>query len=370
MTKLKILFVIDHLGRGGAERQFINLVNNIDRKSFEVYVFIAERRGERFQELKEDIHVYGLLDSKARKTLSTLRLLRKISRAIRPDVIQTWLEYSTFLTAVVLKTYKFRPLFFASHRGSIDELYDYEVCFGSLKKKLLIWAYRQAQTVTTNSKYLVRQLRSYGVRNIEVIYNGIDLEKLNRLESREALRRKLDFKADIFYLVFAGALVARKGIEYLIEAVKGINSSKISLLILGNGTLKNKIETSVRGNEKFRLLGFRPDAVEYIKAADLLILPSIYEGLPNVILEAMAVGTPVIAANVYGIPELIEDGINGLLVPSEDAERLKISIERIRNNSAMAANFAEISYDRVKSFALDRMVTEYEKLYMKYLQSL
>lgn len=363
MSKLKILFVIDHLGRGGAERQFINLVNNIDRKMFEVYVFIAERRGERFQELKKDIHVYGLPDSKERRTLRALRLLRKTIREIRPDVIQTWLEYSTFLTAVVLKISKLRPLFIASHRGSLDELYDYEVRFGSLKKKLLIWAYRQTQTVTTNSKYLVRQLRSYGVRNIEVIYNGIDLEKLNRLESREALRRKLEFKTDIFYMVFAGALVARKGIEYLIEAVKGINSSKISLLILGNGALKNKIETSVRGNERFSLLGFRPDAVEYIKAADLLILPSIYEGLPNVILEAMAVGTPVIATDIYGVPELIEDKVNGLLVPPKDTEKLQTSIEMMINNCDMAGRFAETSRERVKSFALAGMVNEYEKLY-------
>lgn len=363
MERLKVLFVIDHLGGGGAERQFLNLVNNLDRERFEPHVFLAEKQGARFDELDRAVEVHGLTDGGKRRTAFAMRSLRTSISRIAPHIIQSWLDYSTFLTAVILMTVRLHPIFIASHRTSTEELYGYEVRFGRLKRSLLIWAYKQADKVTTNSKFLMRQLEGYGVGKVQVIYNGIDLETLYQIPPREKMREKLGLDPSLFYVCFVGSLVERKGIEYLIEASKSIKSNSVRILISGDGELKKRVERAAAEDSRLIFLGYRPNAVEYTKASDLLVLPSIYEGLPNVILEAMAVGTPVLATNVYGVPELIQDNVNGLLVHPRNADLLQMAIERIMDNPGESERFAEASRARIDFFAVPRMTQEYERLY-------
>ncbi len=363
MEKLRILFVIDHLGGGGAERQFLNLVNTIDREKFEPHVFITEKKGERFSELDERVKVYGLADSERRRTLKAFGLLRKCAMDLQPHIIQTWLDYSTFLTAIVLKTIRPRSRFVASLRTSIEELYGYEVRFARLKKGLLIWAFKQANAVTTNSRFLMEQLRNHDVGKVEVIYNGMDLEKFRKLLSREELRNRLGLDPDTFYVIFVGSLVERKGLAYLIDAVKRIRRDNVCLLILGDGELREKVEHEAMEDKQIIFLGYKRNAVEYAKASDLLVLPSIYEGLPNVVLEAMAIGTPVVATNIYGIPELIQDNVNGLLVPPKNVEEIAMAITHMIDDPDTSRQFATISRERVNFFTVQRMTGEYEKLY-------
>ncbi len=363
MEKIRILAVIDHLGKGGAERQFLNLINNLDIGRFEPHIFIAERAGERFSELCPHIQTHGLLRSHKRKTFNAIKLLRETIIDIKPSIIQTWLDYSTFVTAIALKTISVKTIFVASHRTSIEELYNTEVKFGRIKKTLLIRAYRQAQRVTTNSKILVEQLNHYGITKNKLIYNGIDLKNYKNLPSRDELRKKLGLPTDTFYISFVGALVERKGIRYFIKAIKNTNKNNMKALIIGDGELRDTVNTITKEDSRFVLLGFQPNAIEYIKASDLLVLPSLYEGLPNVVIEAMAVGTPVIATNVYGMPELIEDGINGTLVSVKDSKSITSAIEFIEGNPAVAARFVESSGRKAEFFNVDRMVKEYETLY-------
>jgi N,N'-diacetylbacillosaminyl-diphospho-undecaprenol alpha-1,3-N-acetylgalactosaminyltransferase len=120
-----------------------------------------------------------------------------------------------------------------------------------------------------------------------------------------------------------------------------------------------------KGDERFTMLGYQPNATEYIKASNLLILPSIHEGLPLVVIEAMAVGTPVIATNIYGIPELIEDGVNGKLVPIKDSKSIANAIEFIYDNPAVKEIFVEASVKKARFFSIERMVKEYEELFSK-----
>jgi glycosyltransferase involved in cell wall biosynthesis len=363
MEKLKVLFVIDHLGGGGAEQQFRNLVNAIDREKFEPHVFLAERRGSRFDELNKAVEVHGLTNEGGRQTLSALRLLRKSILQIRPHLIQSWLDYSTFLAAMVLKTVPLRPRLIASHRTSIEELYEYEVRLGKLKKSLLIWAYKQADAVTTNSKFLMTQLKGYGIEKVHVIYNGIDLKMFRNLPPRQALRKQLSLDPDLFYVCFTGSLVERKGVEYLIDAVKRLKRNNMRLLISGDGELREKVEQATVADERLIYLGYVLNAIEYIKASDLLVLPSIYEGMPNVILEAMAAGTPVLATNVCGISELVENEVNGLLVSPGNPGEIAMCINTMLDDRSLVRRFADISSQKVAYFNVLRMTREYEQLY-------
>jgi glycosyltransferase involved in cell wall biosynthesis len=363
MERLKVLFVIDHLGGGGAEQQLRNLANGIDRERFEPHIFLTERSGARFDELDRSVEVHGLVAGGRRRTLAVFRLLRKKISEIEPHIIQSWLDYSTFLTGAVLKTLPLRHRFIASHRTSAEELYSHEVKFGRLKKALLIWAYKRGDMVTTNSKFLMAQLRGYGVERVQVIYNGVDLDTFRRLKPREELRKKLGLDQNLFYVCFAGSLVERKGVEYLMAAVRMIKGDNIRLLISGDGSLREKVERAAAADKRLIYLGYRENVVEYIKASNLLVLPSLYEGMPNVILEALAVGTPVLATGVYGIPELIEDRINGLLVRPRDAGEIAAGISAMIDDPSLAGRFAARSRGKIGCFGMGRMIHEYERLY-------
>jgi len=134
MEKIKILGVIDHLDGGGAELQFLNLFNNLDRQLFDIYVFFTEKKGKRFEELSKDIKVCGLVNSNNRHTVKALSCLIRELSSIKPKIIQTWLEYSSFLTALTIKFSRMRFKLVESHRVNIEKLYREDVKFGCIKK--------------------------------------------------------------------------------------------------------------------------------------------------------------------------------------------------------------------------------------------
>ncbi|MCL5073714.1 MAG: glycosyltransferase, partial [Actinobacteria bacterium] len=357
--KVKILFVIDHLDGGGAEKQCLNVVNNINRAGFEPCLFLTEKQGILFKKLKTGIKTFGMLNSEHRNTVKTLFQLKRTLSAFRPHIVHSWADYSSFITAFTLKTMHNPPMFIATQLGSREEVYNYEVSFGRLKKKLLIWSYTKADLVTTCAKSIKNQLKHYGINNVTVIYDGIDSEHLMDMPSKDYLREKLSLDRDIIYISYVGTLVESKGVSCLIEAFKDLKHRNTALLIIGKGSLENYFKKIAAGSDRIKFLGYRTNAAEYIKASDIFALPSVHEGLPNVILEAMAVGTPVIATNVYGIPELIENGVNGLLIPPKNAKNLARVIEQIIDTPEIAKRYADASFEKVRFFNIKRMVGEY-----------
>ncbi|GAB6182610.1 glycosyltransferase [Thermodesulfovibrio hydrogeniphilus] len=369
MEKIKLLAIIDHLDGGGAERQFLNLVNNLNRELFDIYVFLTERKGKRFNELRNDVKINGLLESERRNTLKAILEIRRQITNINPHIIQTWLEYSTFLTAISSSLLNSQSLFVASHRVNMRELYDIDVNFGKFKKLLIVKAYKKTHYITTNCFALKKELEEYGVRNIEVIYNGFEVESLLKIQTKKKeIRQSLNLKNEHFYFIFCGSLVRRKGIQLLLEAFQQLNYPKSYLLILGDGELKREVIKASENDKRILYLGYVKNPIDYIKASDVLILPSFYEGMPNVLIEAMAVGTPVVGTKVDGIPELLDNGKYGILIESGKTEAILDAMNYAINNYAILKNLAEKAKERVKYFNIQRMVKEYENLYLNLLQ--
>ena len=171
--------------------------------------------------------------------------------------------------------------------------------------------------------------RRYPSADVRCIRNGIDLTRVVPTIGRTAMRAQLGLTPDSFVVGTVGRLMPIKGIEYLIEAFQRFRHvygpQKSELVIVGDGPLKASLMRCAEENEvaqDVHLLGARTDVYDVMSAFDVFALPSCHEGVPMVLLEAMAVGIPIVASRVGGIPEILEDDREALLVPAKDSAAL------------------------------------------------
>jgi glycosyltransferase involved in cell wall biosynthesis len=364
---MKILYVIDHLVGGGAEQQFVNIVNNVNAEKL---VFLTEKGGIREKDLDGEIPVKGKYGK--RKPLAAVFELKSLIETFNPDIVHSFLMYSCFISTLALKFSKVKPLFIAQEFSSPADILK-EVSQPGLKKILLKYAYEKADAVVTISSSVARDIVEKGFvkdpSKVKYIYDGLDLKKYALINDKETMREGLSLLKDVLYVTFVGSLVKRKGADHLIRAFKEIRNEKARLLIIGEGPEKDALWAMANDDPRIEFLGYKENAPEYIRASDLFILPSLYEGLPNVIIEAMLLGTPVVATNVSGIPELIENDVNGFLVPPEDEGALKKALLELMENPALRNRFVLESHRKAPYFSIERMARDHEKLYAELLKT-
>jgi glycosyltransferase involved in cell wall biosynthesis len=220
---------------------------------------------------------------------------------------------------------------------------------------------------------------------IKVVYNGIDVRNYEVRSQTSEVRKNLGIKEDEKVLSIIGRLVPQKGVGFFLDALSHLSpgtSHQLKVLIVGEGPLKNSLQSTVHSQqleEKVKFLGLRKDVPEILGITDILVLPSTREGLPMILLEAMAAGVIVIATRVGGTPELIQDGVNGYLVESGDVEGLKRRLEEIlKSEVGSPKTEKDLTIDQIRinakktvedRFSLKKMVSEHEKIYKELVES-
>jgi glycosyltransferase involved in cell wall biosynthesis len=235
--------------------------------------------------------------------------------------------------------------------------------------------YQNAKICIAASSAIKKYFEEIGVKNIAIIPNGIDLEKFKNLDQKKS-RENLEIKNE-FLIITVARLEKVKGIEYLIKAAKIIsinqqNQYKSVFLIIGDGSQRKNLENLVRKlnlEDKVRFLGQIPNEKipEYLVAADCFVLPSLREGFGIVILEAMACGVPVIGTNVGGIPDIIKDGENGILVEPKNSEKLAEAIFKIHSNHEFAKSLAENAMANSGKYNWQSIVEKVYKIYQSLI---
>ena len=342
---MKILYITDHLRGGGAEQQFAHIVNNIPA---EKYIYLTEDKGIRLKTVNNDIPVSG--GHGKRRLPKSIREIKEIIEDFKPDIVHSFLMYSCLVCALAIKISKIKPFFICQEFSSPEQILR-EVKFYHFKKFLIRMTYKMADMLITSSNEVKKEIiqEKYAhFSKTKVIAEGIELSKFSTLHSKEELKTKLKLCQNCVYFIYVGSLVGRKGVKYLIRAFNKINDDGLRLLIVGEGREKIELEKIAAGNPRIEFLGYKENAIEYIKASDVFVLPSMYEGLPNVIIEAMAVGMAVIATNVYGIKDLIKNMVNGLLITAKDTDELKCAMETMLNDYQMRKIFADKSLRNVR----------------------
>jgi len=204
---------------------------------------------------------------------------------------------------------------------------------------------------------------------LTVIHNGIDIEKVSFL-SQEKAQKKLIGKVSPFVIGTIAEYTKNKGLIYLLKAIKNIKDREIDVILIGSGENpdKEKIEQIIKkyNLKNIHLIEFIDNAASYLKAFDVFILASLKEGLPYTILEAMTAEIPVIATNVGGIPEMIANQENGLLIQPKNSHELAEKINYLINNPKIAKKITQKARQKVeKEFTLERMIQETKKTYLK-----
>jgi glycosyltransferase involved in cell wall biosynthesis len=221
-------------------------------------------------------------------------------------------------------------------------------------------------------KTLVQSAPWLNPAHIRVIYNGIDVARFDP-ENTQDLRSALSLKPEHRLAGFVGRLNVQKGIQNLLEAfyTASKNDDLLHLLIVGEGDLLESIQIFAREHhlqQRCHLLGFREDIPDIMRTIDYLVLPSLWEGFGIVLIEAMAAGKPCITTNVSSMPEIVQDGVSGIVVPSNDNEALAHAMMSMQDRQALTMGKEGRKIVEHK-FQIDDMVDAYEALFEDLVKS-
>jgi glycosyltransferase involved in cell wall biosynthesis len=206
---------------------------------------------------------------------------------------------------------------------------------------------------------------------VHVILNGIDFDraKPSGPDARFRIRREFGAEED-FLLLIVARLHPEKGHHYLFEAMAEVRrrvARRVRLLVAGAGSFEQAYRDEVRAlgcADGVSFLGFRKDSADLMAAADLVILPSLAEAFGLALTESLYIGTPVVATRVGGIPEIVDDGADGLLVTPADSKALADAIIDLLNDEGKRRRMAGAGREKViAKFRFEEMVRSYESLY-------
>jgi glycosyltransferase involved in cell wall biosynthesis len=207
-------------------------------------------------------------------------------------------------------------------------------------------------------------LRAHGTEPLRTIVNGVG--PCPRPAAIAALRREWGLASGLRLIVAVGRLMPQKRHDLAIGAM--VRLPDAALVIVGDGTLRPNLERQIEElglSGRVRLMGARTDARAILGAADVVVQPSDWEGLPLVVLEAMSAARPVVATRVRGLRELIRDGVDGLLVPSGDADALATAIATILTDHNLACRLGGAAAARFEhEFSEAAMVSAYRSLWL------
>lgn len=219
---------------------------------------------------------------------------------------------------------------------------------------------KRAEKIIVPSEYLKRIVSAWGIEGekIQVIYNAAP--NVENIGNKKVLRGLLKYHGK--YVITVARLVPWKGIAELIDAVHSLRERgvEVRLLIVGSGREQERLEARAGEGEGVMFTGQLPNDVTlaYMKASDVFVLNSGYEGFSHLLLEAQALGIPTVATNIGGNPELIQNGQNGLLVPYKDTKALEKAISRALSDEPFRRNASQRAKRKAAKFSKDRMLTE------------
>lgn len=364
--RLRVLLLTDEMEVGGTQRQIVHIARHLDRRRFEPVVLFFRNPSFFVTELEAagvrviQVEKRGRIDP-----AFVWRLVRTLHRE-RFDVMQCFAFSGELWGAVArrLLPRRERPALVTSVRG----VYEW---YAATHWRVKRWVSAQSERVVANS----RMGADYAAEHmglppsaIRVSYNGVEATP-TRAGRALALREELDVPTGGMLVLFVGRLVVHKDVPTLLDAVASLRGRLpgLRVALAGDGPLRDALQARIEAlslQGVVRLLGQRDDVAELIEAADALVLPSLREGLSNVILEGMMGGKPVVASRAGGNVELIEDDRSGLLFEVGQAPALAAAIERLAHDAGLRQRLGEGAQQRAEAaFSIPSMVQAYEQHY-------
>ena len=364
--KKRILQIIPTLDRSGAEKQLALLAAGLPRDEFDVHVCVLTRSGPLAADLEASGVPTTLIGKRAKiDPAAFLRLKRHIA-ALRPDVVHTWLfAANSYGRAAALAAGV--PRIVAGER-SVDPWKSWH------EFAIDRWLARRTDRIVVNSSGVRDFYVHHGLpsEKFTIIPNGIGPAAPSDL-TRAALLAELQLPAGARLVGAVGRLWPQKRIKDLIWAADLLKVIRddVHLLIIGDGPLGERLEKfrrQVRIEDKVHFLGHRGDVPRLLPHFDALWLASEYEGMPNVVMEAMAAGVPVVATGISGNRDLVVPGETGYLVPIGDRAAFARETRRLLDDAELARRLGEAGRRRMLAeFTIEQMVERHAELYRELL---
>ena len=370
MGNVRVLMIISlfYPQMSGAEKQCLELSKRLLKENIEVSL-LTQKIGNypEYQEI-EGIRIYRKIKTinlgflwGVSYILSTLYFLLKNRK--RYDIIHCHSLYLHTFAAVVFKYLFCRDTIVISKISCTGNYGDFERIEKIFLSNFLLRVTRRIDRVIPVSKDGIEELlaHNFSLEKICLIPNGVDGKRFQPLDKNSAGQN----------ITFIGRMDKQKGVEYLIDAFCQVAKDHpvAKLTLVGDGPIKRELEEQVGRcglSEKVNFTGFVEDIREYYYHTDILVLPSLAEGMSNVLLEGMACALPIITTAIGGNVDLIDDNETGLLIPPKNAAALKEAIMTLLNNKVFCEKLGRNARKRVEEiYCLDKIIGKYKKLYHK-----
>ncbi len=365
--KIKIVHVLHSFEVGGLENGVVNLINHLDWDVYSHTVCCITRSGALVGRLRrEDVSIIELEKAAGNDWWLPIRLAR-VLRALNPDIVHTrnWGTVDGILAGRLAGV----PVVIHGEHGHTVLEVDGRNRKRRLGRRALSPFVDRFVTVSDSLRDWLHHAVGIAREKLTTIYNGVDLARFDRVDSPEAVRSKHGFTREDLLVGTVGRLDPIKDQESLIRAVGRLlgDHPHLKLVVIGDGPCYSTLQALIHqldAADRVFLLGEREDVPEVLQALDVYVLPSISEGMSNTILEAMAVGLPVIATRVGGNPELVLDGSTGFLVPRQTPEALADALQTYMATPALRRQHGAAGRQRVQqAFSLQTMVRAYDATY-------
>lgn len=377
MNSLRVMAILEAETVSGPAKNLLRFCERVRATSFglqriemtlatfvrgrETNAFVEEARG---RNIPVDVMV-----ERGRFDRGVLQEMRRVIDVRCPDILQTHAVKSNFLMRWGGIEKDVRWLAF--HHGYTAE--DLKV---KLYNQLNRWSLRKARRVVTVCRPFAVQLEATGLDRdrIDILPNAIEEFQHPEQEVVEALRRECGWQSGERVLLTVGRLSREKGPVYLVQALERLNREAAGLrwraVVVGDGPERNNLEAAIQAaglREKVYLAGHRKDVRPFFKLADLFVLSSLSEGSPNVILEAMAAGLPIVSTAAGGVPETVIDEESALLSAPGDGAALGANLVKMMVDTELAGRLVQGARQRLSHFTPEAYEASLRDIYSRVM---
>ncbi len=360
-VKKKIMFIVPSMRGGGSERIMSILVNHLDREIYDIILILLKKEGQYLDDLPNDIEI---VDLNVKGTRFAIPQIISMIKNYKPDIVFSTLGYLNLLISII-KPFLSKQIKFIARESSIVSVNNRNSKYPNLFDLLYKIFYNNFDLIICQSDYMKNDLiKNYKIKKekMVVINNPVNIEHINKLSTKSD---KLLFDRSKINLLTVGRLSKEKGYDMLLQAISKLDSN-YHLTIIGMGNEENALKSLVKKlsiEHKVDFIGIQENPYKYMRAANLFISSSRHEGFPNVVLEANACSTPVVAFDCPGgTREIIENDLNGFLVECGNIDKL---VEKIIVASDYPWNKNDISNLINSKYKVDRIIYKYEQNIMQ-----
>jgi len=369
-NQIRVFHIVGGLPIGGAEVLLLNTVRRMKPLGYELYVCSLTDKGDIGPEIIDlGIPVFSLLSNPHVYNFKVLISLFRLFRDIKPHIVQTHIYPSNTLGRIAAFLSRV-PVIIATEHG----FYRWKKSRQILIDRCLSYISDRIVVISKGVQDYLHKRSGIRLNKFQLLYNFVDPEQLIPQKKRLDVRRELGLNENDIILGSVGRLVWDKGYHILLKAFKLVidKDKDVKLVLVGDGPYSDVLKEKSRLyaiQDHVIFLGNRRDIPDLLNIMDLFVLPTLDEGFGISIIEALLFNLPVIATNIDAVPEIIEDGVNGLLVPPKDPVALGNAINRLLENRTLSKNLGRAGNEIVrKKYNSDVQINRIDSFYRSLLK--